>query len=80
MTQILEEHHSRAADHFEFAAENHREAERAYAAGDIKTAAYHAHLATGHAVQAHDHADLAAMTHVEYHDLLPGAGKKAHKH
>lgn len=68
MSEFLEEHHSRAADHLDRAAEHHRAAETAYTAGDYKSAAYEAHCAHGHYVQAIDHSDLAAMAHAELHD------------
>jgi hypothetical protein len=78
MTQSLEEHHERAANHFDSAAEHHRSAEKAYCAGDYKSAAYEAQCAAGHAVQAHDHADLAAMAHLEHHAMHAHAAKKNH--
>ena len=79
MTQNLEEHHGRAADHFDSAAEHHRAAEKAYGTGDVKTAAYEAQCAMGHSVQANDHADLAAMAHLEHHDLKGLSAPKRHK-
>jgi hypothetical protein len=79
MTQSLEEHHARAASHFDDAAEHHRAAERAYVAGNHAAAAYEAQLALGHSVQAHDHADLAAMAHVERHALRKHIAKKRRK-
>ena len=79
MTQNLEEHHSRAAQHFDSAAEHHRAAEKAYVTGDLKTSAYEAQCAMGHSVQANDHADLAAMAHLEHHGLNANSVPKRHK-
>ena len=79
MTQNVEAHPGRAADHFDLAALHHRAAETAYGAGDYKTAAHEAHCAHGHCVQANDHSDLAAMGHVEEHDMHNRAAAKAHK-
>lgn len=79
MTQSLEEHHSRAAAHFDDAADHHREAEKASIAGDHKSAAYHAVLAAGHSIQANDHSDLAAMAHLERHTVHSRALKKRPK-
>jgi hypothetical protein len=79
MTQSLEEHHERAADHFDSAAEHHRAAEKAYVAGDFKSAAYEAQLAAGHSVQANDHSDLAAMQHLERHSIRRRPAKKKSK-
>jgi hypothetical protein len=79
MTQSMEEHHSRAAGHFEDAAEHHRAAEKASSAGDHKTAAYHAVLAAGHSVQANDHSDLATMAHLERHTIHSRSPRKKAK-
>ncbi len=79
MTQNVEEHHGRAADHFNLAAEHHRAAETASIAGDHQTAAHEAHCAHGHCVAATDHADLAAMGHVEQHDTHSHSAAKARK-
>jgi hypothetical protein len=79
MSHSLDEHHARAADHYDSAAAHHRAAERAYRAGDHQTAAYEAQLALGHAVQAHDHADLAAMAQLEHHGELEHMAGKRHE-
>jgi hypothetical protein len=79
MTQSMEEHHNRAADHFDRAADYHRAAEKASIAGDHKSAAYHAQLAAGHSVQANDHSDLAAMAHLERHTIHTRTPKKKAK-
>ena len=70
MTQTADEHHSRAAGHFDSAAQHHRAAEKAFSSGNVESAAYEAQLALGHTVQGNDHADLAAMAHLEHHAMI----------
>jgi len=60
-------HHNDAAYHYEKVALHHREAERLLVAEDPVTAAHHAYLASGHAVQGDFHAAEACKAYAKFH-------------
>jgi len=63
--QSPEQHHLKAAELYEQAAKQHREALSNFGSGDYKTAAHHAHIAHGHAVQATEQAMEASKKYAK---------------
>jgi hypothetical protein len=60
-------HHKHVAEHLKHAASHHEEAAKHHEAGRHETAAHHAHVATGHIINARDHAREAVKAYVEEH-------------
>jgi hypothetical protein len=54
-----QEIHTKAAEHCDAASSAHKEAAKHCASGDVKQAGYHAAVAQGHTVQAHEHSQSA---------------------
>ena len=59
-------HHRKAAEHFAYAAEHHKEAGTLYGAGRHEKAAREAYLAHGHSMTASNHAAEAARLHTRH--------------
>ena len=58
------QHHTKAADHYDQASKHHKEAAKHFEAGDHEKAGYHAHLAHGHSTQGNEQACEASKKHV----------------
>jgi hypothetical protein len=54
-----QETHTKAAQHCDAASSAHKEAAKHCASGDLKQAGYHAAVAQGHTVQAHEHSEMS---------------------
>ena len=58
-SNTTQQHHMEAAKHCEAAASAHKEAIKHHTSGDVKQAGFHAAVAHGHAVEAHEHSEVA---------------------
>jgi hypothetical protein len=54
-----QQNHVKAAEHCDAASKAHKEAAKSSSSGDVKQAGYHAAVAQGHTIQAHEHSESA---------------------